>query len=85
VVQENTSGSEGRITFSLAGALAGARRCVPIAISGCGIGLVFGTLAGRAGALAVVIVSLRTGRLPAAMVTGVGTVLALRALEANLL
>jgi len=36
-------------------------------------------------ALAVVIVSLRTGSLPAAMVTGVGTVLALRALEVNLL
>jgi uncharacterized membrane protein len=36
-------------------------------------------------ALAVVIVSLRTGSLPAAMVTGVGTVLALRAMEANLL
>ena len=36
-------------------------------------------------ALAVVIVALRTGSLPAAMVTGVGTVLALRALEANLL
>ncbi len=36
-------------------------------------------------ALAVVIVSLRTGSLPAAMVIGVGTVLALRALEANLL
>jgi uncharacterized membrane protein len=36
-------------------------------------------------ALAVVIVSLRTGSLPAAMVTGVGTILALRALEANLL
>ena len=36
-------------------------------------------------ALAVVIVSLRTGSLPAAMVTGVGIVLALRALQANLL
>jgi uncharacterized membrane protein len=36
-------------------------------------------------ALAVVIVSVRTGSLPAAMVTGVGTVLVLRALEANLL
>jgi uncharacterized membrane protein len=36
-------------------------------------------------ALAVVIVSLRTGSLPAAMVIGVGTVLALRALQANLL
>lgn len=47
--EENTSGKEGRITFTLAGALAGARRCAPIAISGCGIGLVFGTLAGQAG------------------------------------
>jgi uncharacterized membrane protein len=35
--------------------------------------------------LAVVIVSLRTGSLLAAMVTGVETVLALRALDANLL
>jgi len=200
VPEENTPGKEGRITFTLAGAFAGARRCVPIAISGCGIGLVFGTLAGQAGlgaaeaalmsalvfsgaaqfvvlglwaaplpvativlatlvvglrhvlmgaalapvfsklprlkaygsvffmlwlasrfdlseragawldqipgailvslvaptilmggpvevfaALVVVIVSLRTGSLPAAMVTGVGTVLALRALQANLL
>ena len=36
-------------------------------------------------AIVVVIVSLRTGSLPAAMVIGVGTVLALRALQANLL
>jgi len=36
-------------------------------------------------ALAGVIVSLRTGSLPAAMVIGVGTALALRALQANLL
>jgi uncharacterized membrane protein len=36
-------------------------------------------------AVVVVIVSLRTGSLPAAMVIGVGTVLALRALQANLL
>jgi uncharacterized membrane protein len=36
-------------------------------------------------ALVVVIVSLRTGSLPTAMVTGVGTVLVLRALQANLL
>ena len=36
-------------------------------------------------ALVVVIVSLRTGSLPAAMVTGVGTVLVLRTLQANLL
>src|SRR5918912_722785 len=47
--EKNISGTEGRITFTFAGALAGARRCVPIAISGCGIGLVFGTLAGQAG------------------------------------
>jgi hypothetical protein len=63
VLREHTLGTEGRITFTFAGA----RRCVPVAISGCGIGLVFGTLAGQARAL------------------GVGTVLALRALEANLL
>jgi len=36
-------------------------------------------------ALAVVLVAVKTGSLPAAMVTGVGTVLVLRALEANLL
>ena len=36
-------------------------------------------------ALAVVIVAVRTGSLPAAVVTGIGTVLVLRALEANLL
>jgi uncharacterized membrane protein len=36
-------------------------------------------------AIVVVIVSLRTGSLPAAMVIGVGTVLVLRALQANLL
>ena len=36
-------------------------------------------------ALAVVVVALKTGSLPAAMVTGVGAVLALRALEVSLL
>jgi uncharacterized membrane protein len=36
-------------------------------------------------AVVVVIVSLRTGSLPAAMVIGVGTVLTLQALHANLL
>ncbi|HET7477994.1 MAG TPA: AzlC family ABC transporter permease [Rubrobacteraceae bacterium] len=45
--------SETAITFTLAGALAGARRCVPIAVSGFAIGLVFGTLAGQAGLGAV--------------------------------
>jgi predicted branched-subunit amino acid permease len=48
VPEKDTSRTEERITFTLAGALAGARRCFPIAISGCGIGLVFGTLAGLA-------------------------------------
>jgi 4-azaleucine resistance transporter AzlC len=49
VPEKNVAGKEGRVTFTLAGALAGARRCIPIAISGCGIGLVFGALAGQAG------------------------------------
>jgi 4-azaleucine resistance transporter AzlC len=49
VHQENAAKKEERITFTLAGALAGARRCVPVAISGCATGLVFGTLAGQAG------------------------------------
>jgi 4-azaleucine resistance transporter AzlC len=49
VPEKHVPGTEERITFTLAGALAGARRCIPIAISGCGIGLVFGTLAGQAG------------------------------------
>lgn len=46
---EKDVGTDERVTFTLAGALTGARRCVPIAISGCAIGLVFGTLAGQAG------------------------------------
>ena len=45
--EKSTAGME--VTFTLSGALAGARRCVPIAISGSAIGLVFGTLAGQAG------------------------------------
>ena len=45
----NGGGTGGAVTFTLSGALAGARRCVPIAISGSAIGLVFGTLAGQAG------------------------------------
>jgi 4-azaleucine resistance transporter AzlC len=49
VPEKNDPLPEERVTFTLAGALAGARRCIPIAISGCGIGLVFGTLAGQAG------------------------------------
>lgn len=37
------------MTFTLSGALAGARRCVPIGVSGFAIGLVFGVLARQAG------------------------------------
>lgn len=37
------------VTFTLAGALAGAKRCAPIAVGGTAIGLVFGVLAGQAG------------------------------------
>ncbi|MGH3148518.1 MAG: AzlC family ABC transporter permease [Rubrobacter sp.] len=40
---------DGVVEFTLSGALAGARRCVPIAVSGSAIGLVFGALAGQAG------------------------------------
>jgi 4-azaleucine resistance transporter AzlC len=49
VQQKNVTNKEARVTFTLAGAFAGARKCVPVAISGCAIGLVFGTLAGQAG------------------------------------
>ena len=44
-----------------------------------------GGLAEALAAIAVVIVALRTGSLPAAMVTGVGTVVVLRAIETTLL
>ncbi len=37
------------VTFTWRGALEGAKRCLPIEISGFAIGLVFGTLAGQAG------------------------------------
>lgn len=40
---------EETISFTLSGALAGAKRCVPIAVSGVAIGLVFGVLARQAG------------------------------------
>jgi 4-azaleucine resistance transporter AzlC len=41
--------TEEMVTFTLAGAIAGARRCLPVEIGGFAIGLVFGTLAGQAG------------------------------------
>jgi 4-azaleucine resistance transporter AzlC len=44
---KSSAGTE--VKFTLSGVLAGARRCVPIAISGSAIGLVFGTLAGQSG------------------------------------
>jgi len=37
------------VTFTLRGALQGAKRCLPIEVSGFAIGLVFGVLAGQAG------------------------------------
>ncbi len=37
------------VTFTRRGAIEGAKRCVPIELSGVAIGLVFGTLAGQAG------------------------------------
>ena len=40
---------QGAVSFTLRGALDGARRCLPIEISGFAIGLVFGVLAGQAG------------------------------------
>jgi 4-azaleucine resistance transporter AzlC len=50
VVREGETVETGeRVTFTLAGALAGARKCLPVAISGSVIGIVFGTLAGQAG------------------------------------
>jgi uncharacterized membrane protein len=44
-----------------------------------------GGIAEALAAIAVVVVALRTGSLPAAMVTGVGTVVVLRSLETTLL
>src|SRR6185437_3638438 len=41
--------SKESITFTRAGALAGARRVIPIAVSDCVYGLVFGVLAHQAG------------------------------------
>ena len=41
--------ADGRVTFTLSGALEGARGLVPVAISGFAIGLVFGVLARQAG------------------------------------
>ena len=42
-------GADGRVIFTLSGALDGARSLVPVAISGFAIGLVFGVLARQAG------------------------------------
>jgi 4-azaleucine resistance transporter AzlC len=48
-VGDREAASDSGVTFTLVGALAGARKCVPIGASGFAIGLVFGTLAGQAG------------------------------------
>lgn len=41
--------TEKSVSFTFAGALSGAKRCLPIAVSGVAIGLVFGVLARQAG------------------------------------
>ena len=46
---EGTKRDHPEVSFSLYGALEGARRCAPIAVSGFAIGLVFGVLARQAG------------------------------------
>jgi branched chain amino acid efflux pump len=48
-VQKNAAQKGERVTFTFKGALAGARACIPVEISGLAIGLVFGTLAGQSG------------------------------------
>lgn len=48
-VDEGVGRDHPEVSFSLSGALEGARRCVPIAVSGFAIGLVFGVLARQAG------------------------------------
>src|SRR6266576_4159329 len=45
---ENDSNNSEKITFTLAGALLGAKRTIPLAISGFAIGIVFGVLARQA-------------------------------------
>jgi 4-azaleucine resistance transporter AzlC len=42
-------GAGGKVNFTFAGALEGAKRCLPIEVAGFAIGLVFGVLAGQAG------------------------------------
>ena len=45
----NVEEAGGKVTFTFAGALEGAKRCLPIEVAGFAIGLVFGVLAGQAG------------------------------------
>src|SRR3989440_12924246 len=47
-ISENDSNTSEKITFTLAGALLGAKRTIPLAISGFAIGIVFGVLARQA-------------------------------------
>ena len=48
-VRANVGEAGGKVTFTFAGALEGAKRCLPIEVAGFAIGLVFGVLAGQAG------------------------------------
>src|SRR5919107_1498294 len=47
--EKDAGETEGQIMFTLGGALAGAKTCAPIVLTGCGTGVVFGTLAGQGG------------------------------------
>src|SRR5438552_9223616 len=47
-ISENDSNTSEKITFTLSGALLGAKRTIPLAISGFAIGIVFGVLARQA-------------------------------------
>jgi len=47
-ISENDSISSEKMTFTLAGVLLGAKRTIPLAISGFAIGIVFGVLARQA-------------------------------------
>ncbi|MDQ3507732.1 MAG: AzlC family ABC transporter permease [Actinomycetota bacterium] len=47
-IEKKKAGQESVVHFTFAGAVAGAKRCLPIAVSGVAIGLVFGVLARQA-------------------------------------
>lgn len=52
-IEKKKTEGESAVSFTLSGMLSGAKRCLPIAVSGVAIGLVFGVLARQAGLSAV--------------------------------